>query len=85
MLQTQINRKENESRRLFGDGAADGLDPALYPFTNHYMLLNGHQYHYVDEGNGHPIVMVHGNPTWSFYYRKLIKLWTKKLCMDKNH
>jgi len=29
--------------------------------------------HYVDEGNGPPIVMLHGNPTWSFYYRELIK------------
>jgi haloalkane dehalogenase len=29
--------------------------------------------HYVDEGEGSPIVMLHGNPTWSFYYRELIK------------
>lgn len=29
--------------------------------------------HYVDEGEGSPVVMVHGNPTWSFYYRNLIK------------
>lgn len=28
--------------------------------------------HYVDEGVGPPMVMVHGNPTWSFYYRNLI-------------
>ena len=28
--------------------------------------------HYVDEGSGHPVVMVHGNPTWSFYWRALI-------------
>jgi haloalkane dehalogenase len=35
--------------------------------------LNGLKYHYIDEGEGDPIVMVHGNPTWSFYYRELIK------------
>ncbi|MDD5169422.1 MAG: alpha/beta fold hydrolase [Syntrophales bacterium] len=28
--------------------------------------------HYLDEGAGEPLVMVHGNPTWSFYYRRLI-------------
>ena len=44
----------------------------LYPFEPHYMNINGFNYHYVDEGSGEPIVMVHGNPTWSFYYRKLI-------------
>jgi len=45
----------------------------LYPFKSHYIDLNGLKYHYVDEGSGEPIVMVHGNPTWSFYYRELIK------------
>ncbi|MGB9443309.1 MAG: alpha/beta fold hydrolase, partial [Desulfobacterales bacterium] len=45
----------------------------LYPFTSHYLDLNGLKYHYLDEGEGDPIVMVHGNPTWSFYYRELIK------------
>jgi haloalkane dehalogenase len=29
--------------------------------------------HYVDEGAGDPILMIHGNPTWSFYYRELIR------------
>jgi haloalkane dehalogenase len=45
----------------------------LYPFTSHYLDLNGLQYHYIDEGQGDPVVMVHGNPTWSFYFRELIK------------
>ena len=45
----------------------------LYPFTSHYLDLNGLKYHYIDEGEGDPIVMVHGNPTWSFYFRELIK------------
>ena len=45
----------------------------LYPFTSHYLNLNGLRYHYIDEGQGDPVVMVHGNPTWSFYYRELIK------------
>ena len=29
--------------------------------------------HYLDEGSGDPIVMVHGNPSWSFYYRNLVQ------------
>ena len=45
----------------------------LYPFESHFMDINGFNYHYVDEGSGEPVVMVHGNPTWSFYYRALIQ------------
>ncbi len=36
------------------------------------MKINGFRYHYVDEGDGAPVVMLHGNPTWSFYFRNLI-------------
>jgi haloalkane dehalogenase len=50
----------------------------LYPFTSHYLDLSGLRYHYIDEGQGEPIVMVHGNPTWSFYYRKLIQALSKR-------
>jgi haloalkane dehalogenase len=45
----------------------------LYPFTSHYLDINGLKYHYIDEGSGEPIVMVHGNPTWSFYFRELTR------------
>ena len=44
----------------------------LYPFSLHYAYPNGLQYHYLDEGDGELVIMLHGNPTWSFYYRKLI-------------
>lgn len=45
----------------------------LYPFTSRYLTLEGgHRMHYVDEGHGPVLLMVHGNPTWSFYYRHLI-------------
>lgn len=46
----------------------------LYPFQPHYFDLDGLRYHYLDEGpaDGQPVVMLHGNPTWSFYYRTLI-------------
>jgi cis-3-alkyl-4-acyloxetan-2-one decarboxylase len=44
----------------------------LYPFADHYLDRNGVRMHYLDEGSGEPVVMVHGNPTWSFYYRNLV-------------
>jgi pimeloyl-ACP methyl ester carboxylesterase len=52
------------------------VDPAayrpLYPFRSHYLTLGDLRLHYVDEGSGDPVVMVHGNPTWSFYFRRII-------------
>ena len=44
----------------------------LYPFRSNHLEIGGGRMHYVDEGTGPPIVMLHGNPTWSFYYRNLI-------------
>ena len=48
-----------------------------YLFQSHYFTIGNHQIHYVDEGQGDIIVMVHGNPTWSYYYRRLISLLSK--------
>jgi haloalkane dehalogenase len=47
--------------------------PELYPFAGHFLRLKGHHLHYLDEGQGEPVVMLHGNPTWSFYYRDLVR------------
>ena len=47
----------------------------LYPFASHALTLDGHRYHYVDEGAGPPLLFVHGNPTWSFHWRELIQAW----------
>jgi pimeloyl-ACP methyl ester carboxylesterase len=44
----------------------------LYPFQGRFFDRNGIKLHYLDEGRGHPVVMLHGNPTWSFYYRNLV-------------
>jgi haloalkane dehalogenase len=49
------------------------LDRNEYPFTDHFLDLPMGRMHYVDEGQGRPIVMVHGTPEWSFGYRGLIK------------
>lgn len=51
---------------------------AEYPFHSHFLKLSdGNQLHYVDEGQGEVIIMLHGNPTWSFFYRNLIKSFSK--------
>ena len=44
----------------------------LYPYQSNYIDINGLKYHYLDQGKGDPVVMVHGNPTWSFYFRNLV-------------
>jgi haloalkane dehalogenase len=45
----------------------------LYPFEGKTLDLGGARMHYLDEGQGAPVLMVHGNPSWSFYYRNLAK------------
>ena len=47
----------------------------LYPFSSHEVTLGGHRCHYIDEGAGPVLLLVHGNPTWSFYWRELVKAW----------
>ena len=45
----------------------------LYPFVGRRLDRGGGiQMHYLDEGSGPPVLMLHGNPTWSFYYRRLV-------------
>ena len=44
----------------------------LLPYDAHYLDRDGLRYHYLDEGEGAPVVMVHGNPTWCIYYRNLV-------------
>lgn len=53
-------------------GADLGSLRALYPFHTARLPLPGGAMSYVDEGAGPPVLLVHGNPTWSFYYRRLI-------------
>jgi hypothetical protein len=52
------------------DNCAGGIDEGFD--------LDGLRYHYVDEGAGDVLLCVHGNPTWSFYWRELIRSWRKR-------
>ena len=44
----------------------------LYPSTSHHVDVAGSRVHYLDEGSGAPLLLLHGNPTWSFLYRNII-------------
>jgi haloalkane dehalogenase len=44
----------------------------LYPFEGNTFASSGGALNYIDEGEGPPVLMFHGNPTWSFFYRDLI-------------
>jgi len=43
-----------------------------FPFEPHYLDQDGLRMHYLDEGTGDPVLCLHGEPTWSFLYRKMI-------------
>ena len=43
-----------------------------YDFSPHYVEQDGLRLHYLDEGSGDPVLLLHGEPTWSYLYRKII-------------
>ena len=55
---------------------SDSVLPAAlrdrWPYAPRYANVNGWRMHYVDEGEGDPVVLLHGNPTWGFLYRDMI-------------
>ena len=56
----------------------DEIFEGLFPFAPHYYSHHGIEMHYVDEGSGEPVVMVHGDPTWGFLYRNFILLLSQR-------
>jgi len=49
------------------------LDTELYPFRSNFIDLEGARVHYLDEGSGPTLLLLHGNPTWSFLYRDIVR------------
>ncbi|OCB19166.1 haloalkane dehalogenase [Mycobacterium malmoense] len=47
-------------------------DPTLYPFQSRWFDSSRGRMHYIDEGTGPPLLLFHGNPTWSFLYRNIV-------------
>lgn len=64
----------------------DRIDRVAYPFTSRWMDLPAGRMHYLDEGEGKPLLFVHGTPTWSFEWRHLIMaLATTHRCIAPDH
>lgn len=57
-----------------------------YAFEPHYAEIDGLRMHYVDEGDGRPVVCFHGEPTWAYLYRKmlgpLVEAGNRVICPD---
>lgn len=57
-----------------------------YPFRPHYRHVNGFDMHFVDEGDGDPVVLLHGDPTWGYLWRNLIPTLAKiARCIVPDH
>ncbi len=69
------------------DPRLDASLRALYPFASHFHeASHGARQHYIDEGQGEVLLMVHGNPTWSFYYRGLVQALSDRYrCIVPDH
>lgn len=74
---------------MSANATTSGPEPwrEFYPFASHYHELPcGNRMHYLDEGSGSPVVMVHGNPTWSFFYRDAVLAWRDShRCLVPDH
>ena len=53
------------------------VDTTLYPFNSKYLSLDSGKMHYIDEGQGETILCLHGEPSWSYLYRKMIPILSK--------
>lgn len=57
-----------------------------FPFAPHYLDVNGSPIHYVDEGAGPPVLLLHGDPTWGYLYRRFIPVLSKDVrCIVPDH
>ena len=45
----------------------------LLPFQSRFVSVSGYRMHYIDEGTGPVVLCLHGNPTWCFLYRNVIR------------
>lgn len=59
---------------------------AHFPFESRFVDVGGHRIHYVDEGTGPTLLLLHGNPTWAFLYRHLVPLLRGRFrCVAVDH
>ena len=78
--------RENSYDVGFGTVPMRPIPRELYPFDGSWIDLGSVCMHTLDEGEGPPVVMVHGNPTWSIYYRNLVQSLRDRLrCIAPDH
>ncbi len=65
-------QKSGNNSDLFGDFGG------TFPFDQHFINLDQGKMHMVDEGQGEPVILLHGNPTWSYLYRLFIQPLSEK-------
>ena len=65
----------------------DWVSDKLFPFESRFFTTpSGQRMHFVDEGGGDPIAFVHGNPSWCFEFRHLIRgLRSELRCVAADH
>ncbi len=61
-----------------GGIAAEETFDGTFPFVPHFTTAPGFRMHYVDEGSGEPIILIHGEPTWSYLYRNFIPALSRR-------
>jgi pimeloyl-ACP methyl ester carboxylesterase len=77
---------DDEASNMPAMQTPDWLDVNEYPFRSRFLGTPHGDMHYVDEGSGEVILFLHGNPTWSFMYRSLIKGLSQRFrCVAPDH
>ncbi len=75
-LELDVAREEDVERVVASHAADHRIDMLVnnagVVMPGRFLELDGHTLHYVDEGTGPVLLMLHGNPTWSFLFRHLI-------------
>ncbi|MGM1059035.1 alpha/beta fold hydrolase [Saccharothrix sp. Mg75] len=69
-----LRKPVREEAGATSGGVAPSPDRPLpdYPFTSRWFDNEGIGQHYLDEGKGSPVLMLHGNPSWSYHWRHLV-------------
>ena len=73
--------------RIASTARPDWVSDRLFPFESRFLALPpDHRMHYIDEGEGEPLVFVHGNPAWSFEFRHPVReLRSEFRCVALDH
>jgi haloalkane dehalogenase len=70
--------KSEEGMKMLRTPDERFADLSDFPFEPRYTQINQARVHYVDEGEGEPILCLHGEPTWSYLYRKMIPILAER-------